>query len=390
MRVGSERGALSVAIAGLLALASGMGIGRFVYTPILPAMIEALGLRPSEAGLIASSNFVGYLVGALLLMAPRLLPGERRWWFLGALVAGACSTMAMAGVGGVAGFAALRFVSGVASALALVVGSSLVLERLAAARAGWMASVHFAGIGAGIAVSALLVSGMEAAGFGWRALWLGAGVLSIAVVPVVAVLLGRPEAAAAPAAAGGGGRPRLLSLAVSYGLFGFGYVITATFLVAAVRASPTARPIEPLIWLAVGLTAIPSAAAWSWVAGRIGARPALGLALLVQATGVAAGGVWPDATGALIAAMLLGVTLVGINALGFAAARDVCPPSGLARAFALLTVAFSMGQVMGPLVAGVLLERTGSFAAPSLLAAAGLAVGAMLSFLPRIRALVRG
>ncbi len=390
MKWGSERGPLAVALAGLLSLASGMGIGRFVYTPILPAMIDSLGLKPSEAGLIASANFVGYLVGALLLVSPRWLPrrrrGDRRTWFLVSLAAGAASIMAMAGATGLAAFALLRFAGGVVSALSLIIGTGLVLERLAAARAGRLAPIHFAGIGTGIATSSLLVSGMEHAGYDWRGLWFGAGLLAAVMVPVIAVLYGQQPAVrgapAAPAAAEGprATRPGLVTLSISYGLFGFGYIITATFLVAAVRASPAARPIEPLIWLAVGLTAIPSTLGWSIVAARIGPRPALGLALLVLGAGVAVGGIWPGAVGSLVAAGLLGLTFVSISSLAFEGAREIVPETRLARTFATLTAAFGVGQVCGPLVAGYLVDWTGSFLAPSLLAAAGLALGAGLAF----------
>jgi hypothetical protein len=41
----------TLAFGGLLALASAIGIGWFVYTPILPAMIEALSLSKAQAGL---------------------------------------------------------------------------------------------------------------------------------------------------------------------------------------------------------------------------------------------------------------------------------------------------------------------------------------------------
>jgi MFS family permease len=212
-------------------------------------------------------------------------------------------------------------------------------------------------------------------------------VLSAAPVPAVWVLIGPAGADAAPVRATGTvGRPWLLSLC--HLLFGFGYVVTATFLVAAVRASPAARA-EPFVWLLVGLAAIPSVAGWSRVAARVGPRRAYALACVLEAAGVAAGGVWTGVAGALTAAALLGVTFMGITALGFAAAREVVPPSGLGRAFALITVGFGAGQVAGPLIAGVLLARTGGFAAPSLLAAAALVVAALLVISPWARARAR-
>src|ERR1700746_459548 len=80
-----DRRPFAVALGGMVALAAGLGIGRFVYTPILPVMVESLGLTKGEAGLIASANFLGYLVGALVA-ARTSLPGSRRNWLLGALI----------------------------------------------------------------------------------------------------------------------------------------------------------------------------------------------------------------------------------------------------------------------------------------------------------------
>src|SRR5689334_8841451 len=121
----AARPPLRLASGGLVALAAAMGIGRFIYTPILPLMVEELGLSQGQAGLIASANFAGYLAGALAAALPSL-PGSRRAWFLGALAASAATTAAMAFGDGLAPFIVLRFVGGAASAFVLVLSSTLV------------------------------------------------------------------------------------------------------------------------------------------------------------------------------------------------------------------------------------------------------------------------
>ncbi len=376
--------AVAPALGGMLALASAMGIGRFVYTPILPAMADALGLSKTEAGLIAAANFVGYLAGALLAAAPQL-PGGRRAWFLGMLAVGAAATAAVGWPDTTAAFMLLRFAGGVASAFVLVLGSALVLDRLARAGLERWAALHFAGVGFGIALSALLINVLQEAGADWRTLWVVVGAAAAVAVPLAAWLVpgaGEPAVAGTTTRGESGNRvglPRGLgALTLCHGLFGFGYVVTATFIVVAVRASPELRTLEGVVWLVVGLAAMPSTALWAWVGQRAGVLLAYALACLLAAVGVAAGGLWQTPAGVLLAAALLGGTFMGITALGFTAARALAPEQGR-RSSALMTAGFGVGQIAGPLVAGWLLDATGSFAVPSTIAAVALAMAAVVA-----------
>jgi predicted MFS family arabinose efflux permease len=362
-----------------VALAVALGIGRFVYTPILPSMIETLGLSNSTAGLIASANFAGYLAGALL--AAGRVPGSRRAWLLGALLASALTTGAMGYAGAVPAFLALRFAGGVASALALVLVSALVLEVLAAADRPGLSSVLFAGVGVGIALSAALVAALRAGHAGWRAPWLASGALSLLGVLAVAALIPphdpivpppHPERGADRADAA------LFRLVAAYGLFGFGYVITATFIVAMVRADTALRPFEPMVWVAFGVAAAPSVAAWRQVAVGLGLSRAYAAACLVEAGGVLASVAWRGPAGVLLAAALVGGTVMGLTALGLVRARSLARGDGR-RVIAMMTSAFGLGQIIGPSFAGLLYDRLGSLTVPSLAAALALVLAAALA-----------
>jgi hypothetical protein len=218
-------------------------------------------------------------------------------------------------------------------------------------------------------------------------MWLGGGLLSLAGLAAVAVLVPDVSSRPARAAAADAARTvdaRLHLLTIAYGLFGFGYIITATFIVDIVRRSPEAAPIEPLFWLALGLAAIPSVAAWVALGRLIGVVRAFALACAIEAAGVCASVAGTGVPALLGAAILLGGTFMGLTALGLIAARNMAPAAPR-RAIAVLTAAFGLGQIAGPLVAGYGFDLTGSFYLPSLLAAGGLLVSACLALLAGLR-----
>ena len=359
-----------------------MGIGRFVYTPILPFMAEGLGLSKAEAGVIASANFFGYLVGALAASAAAL-PGGRRGWLLAALAVSALSTAVMGLASSMVLFLGLRFVGGVASAFVLVFASALVLDRLAAARRSPLSALHFAGVGCGIAVSAVLVSALAAGGYDWRAQWLASGMVSLlALGAVIWLVPGEAGAERRVSSRGVGTDRRMIALIAAYGLFGFGYVITATFISVIVRTSPETRSIEPVIWLVVGLAAIPSVALWTWIGGRFGNAWSFAIACLVEGVGVAMSVLATSALAIAVSAALLGGTFMGITALGLVHAHHISSGDPR-RSLALMTAAFGLGQMIGPTFAGFAYDLDNSFLVPSLAAAAALFVAAGLVVDPR-------
>lgn len=377
MNDGSHR-AVRLALGGLITLAAGMGIGRFVYTPILPFMVESLGLSKSQAGLIASANYLGYLLGALAA-SMATLPGGRRTWFLAALLASALTTGAMGLSASLPLLTGLRFAGGVASAFVLVFSSALIFDRLAKVGRSNLSAVYFAGVGSGIVVSALLVSGVSALGFDWRSLWFSSGIVALLALAAVIWLVpgGAESERPAPEPQGEGIDRRLIALAVAYGLFGFGYVITATFISTMVRTSPDLQSIESLVWPVVGLTAAPSVALWYWIARRLGDGRSFALACLIEAAGVAMSVLLTSEWGILLSAGLLGGTFMGIASLGFVNATNLSTADPR-RLFALMTAAFGLGQMIGPTFAGVVYDLSGSLLIPSLVAALALVVAAVL------------
>jgi len=371
----------ALAIGGLLSMAAANGIDRFIYTPILPVMVEALGLTASQAGLIASANYLGYLLGALFAARPGLR-GSRRRWLLAALAVSAIGTAGLAFAQSLPPMLVLRFSSGFAGAVAIIMAIALVVERLAAGGHGYLAPVHFAGVGVGIAGSAIIVAGLRFVGDGWRSMWICAGAASLCCLVVAARLIRNGTGAATTPDTEAGDRsaisPRFRLLIAANTLSAFGYVITATFIVALVRGSPQLRPLEASIWVVFGLAAAPSVALWMWVARRIDVFRTFAAVCLVEATGVLASVLWLQAIGTLVAALCVGGSFMGLTALGMVGARKLTVGDAR-RPVALMTAGFGCGQMVGPTVAGFMRDASGSFLLPSLCAAASLVLASVLA-----------
>jgi len=369
-------------LAGAIAMAAAMGFGRFSYTPILPSMISGVPLSAADAGFIASANFVGYLVGAVLAAYGWATGWERKVALL-ALAATALLLAAMAMTTSVPVFAIIRFLAGVASAFALVFSSQIVLSHGALAGNDHVQAAHFGGPGAGIALSSVMVLlvGLlfDGSADAWRASWIGGALYSAASLIAVWWLLPAGPAAAAQT----GKEPRIawsvpmLLVVASYGLFGFGYVITGTFLVTIARMHAAGPTVEFLCWFIAGLTASVALFAWKPFVRPLGLGMVYVAALLIEAVGVLATVLLSRSVAPLIGGALFGATFLAITAYGLQIGRKLSPASPR-RILATMTAAFGVGQIVGPIVAGWMAERTGNFTTPTYAAAAALLVCAML------------
>ncbi|MER8384623.1 YbfB/YjiJ family MFS transporter [Mesorhizobium sp. M0166] len=361
---------LRPAIAGMIALAVAMGIGRFVYTPILPGMMEELGLSPADAGWIASANYLGYLVGALAATGGWAQGRERHL-----MLAGLAATATLAGLMGLTGtmpaFLLIRFLAGLASAFVLVFMTSIVFGHLAAAGRSDLQALYFGGVGLGIAASSALLAILVTEHAGWAAGWLWSAVISAGGFAAVALLAGGTSAANSAT----GSEPALpknrslVKIIVAYGLFGFGYIVTATFLVAIVRQGGGGRVFEAVVWMVTGLAGFPSVWLWQKLAARIGLYATYALGCLVEVVGVSASVVMGGRTGPLLGGLLVGGTFIAITALGLQAGRQLAPQARR-RMLAVMTAAFGLGQIIGPIVAGLLAQASGDFFLASIVAAA--------------------
>ncbi len=377
--------ALRSAVGGCLAMAAIMGIGRFAYTPLLPFMLQEGVLNEVDAGFVASSNYLGYLIGAL--MAARApLPGGPYKVFMVALIASTVVTLLMAFNFGLYWYVIIRFLAGLASAYAFVLVANIVMQRLAEKHSLHLFPIHFTGVGIGIADSSLMIEWLGARLNTSSELWIAGGVLSLLLTICVPLLLPPQnkiplkavQTSAPPATPT---KPLNLSawrLIAAYGCFGFGYVITATFFGALANSTPELAPMKSLGWLLVGLAVIPSVFFWEKLAVRIGYGLAIAIACTLEAMGVALSVLVPTVAGLSMASILLGGTFVGITSLGLIEARRIAG-SNPRQIVGLMTAAFGVGQMLGPSFAGYLYELNGDFMLASLVAAGMLILAALLT-----------
>jgi len=360
------------ATAGLLALASAMGIGRFSLTPILPLMQHDMGLTFAQGGWLATGNYLGYLLGALICMAFAPRPVHAIRW---GLICVAVLTVAMGLSRSPLPWFAFRFSAGVASAFVLVGVSAWAMPILARCNKSQWSGFVFAGVGIGIVFAGLvgLAAGLDA--WGSRLTWIVMGVVAAGL----AFFLWRPLATnAIPADAvtsGMSGVPRrALVAAACYGLFGYGYIIPATFLPALAREYIDDPAVFGWVWPVFGAAAALSTVAAARFGHRLAPWRLWTGAQWVLAAGVLAPVFSLNVVTLLTAAVCVGGTFMVITMAGIKEVLRVAS-SQASQGVGMMTAAFAAGQIAGPLTVSLLAGSSSAFSVASIIAALALVVG---------------
>ena len=398
---------LRIALAGLVSLAVAMGIGRFAFTPIMPMMLHDGVVDLQHASLLASTNYLGYLLGAVLCTFDPWLrrrlglhrPADGPAIVRRGLAATALLTLAMA-LPWPSAWPTLRFAAGIVSAYVLLQSSGWCLAQLAARGRPALGGVMFTGPGAGIVASGLLGGAMVA--WQWRAssAWLALGVLAALLTAAVWRVFRRehetplhgapagptatappsPSAASLPQAAHG--KAEVGMLAFAYGISGFGYIVTATFLPVIARAAVPGSPLIDLFWPIFGGGVVCGALLSARVSAAIDRRHLLAGAYLVQAVGIGLGVAWPTEAGFAIGSLLLGFPFTTLTLFALQEARRLRPQAATPT-MGLVTTVWALGQALGPVMVSGLLRLSGgdahaAFQRSLLIAATALLLGAAM------------
>ncbi|MCC8974529.1 YbfB/YjiJ family MFS transporter [Bradyrhizobium sp. Cham227] len=368
------------AAAGLCASLVGLGLARFAYTPLIPALIAAKWFTPAEAVYLGAANLAGYLAGALLARDLGARIGSV-WALRGMMVLAAITCFACAVPISFVWFFGFRFLAGVSGGVIMVLAATAILPHTAPSKRGLIGGVIFAGVGLGVAASGTLVPLLLQQGV--KQAWYGLGVLS-AVLTLVSWKAWPAEAPAVhgvveqPVASHGLRSPLVIALCLEYGLNALALVPHMVFLVDFVaRGLGQGIAAGSHYWVLYGIGAVVGPLLTGHLADRAGFAAALRAAFLIEAVAVALPAVTNSPAALIVSSLIVGGFTPGIVPLVIGRIHELIPHSAASQrsAWAQATTTFALFQAAGAYGLSYLFAHSGGdYALLFVIGAAGVAV----------------
>ena len=390
-----------IVAAGICGLFASLGIGRFALGMLLPAMGEALNLSYAEMGGIGTVNFCGYLMAVLFCgklsrrYSPRLLISA-------ALLLVGLSMITIGFVEQLPLIAFLYFLTGVGSALSNVPIMALISTWFPPSSRGRAAGLVVIGNGLGIIMSGYLVPKLNSGGYGWQVGWITLGTIACCSAAVCWLIIrNRPsnletvfsgkvsglsgdDTRTSPAAVEKRFQPIFIHCAAIYFLFGFTYVIYATFFVTSlVQERGFSEQEAGYLWSWVGFLSLVSGPLFGSLSDRFGRKAGLVTVFCIQAAAYTMAISTLPEQFLYLSILCFGIVAWSVPSIMAALVGDTAGPQRAAAVFGFVTFVFGIGQVAGPFCAGALAEMTGGFTLSFALATFfGLAAALLSSLLP--------
>ena len=352
----------AILLAGILALVIGVGVARFAFTSLLPAMLEN-HLSIAFAGMLASVNYVGYLSGSIFAIFIKDIHAKVRFFRFG-LVLCIVTSLLLAFTENQVTWLIARLLAGFGAAMALVVGSAIVMSKLQNTNKTKAMGIHFSGLGFSILVSDIIMRAVFNFSTYWQHAWLALAMVGTLFACYSAYILTFEKQNADQVIKHKFDKslfsPLVIILALAYFTEGVGMVVQATFLPDIVNSLPGLAGYGGYAWLAVGLAGIPSCIIWMRLAHRFNSIDMMMLAMALQVVGILIPIFSNNIMLNLISGMLYGATFIGLVALFMNFAGQLAGKNPV-FIMGVITAAYGVGQVVAPLYCVALIEQFGNY-----------------------------
>lgn len=361
-----------------------LGLARFAYGLLLPAMRADLGWTYAEAGLVTTANAVGYLIGAA--GAPRVI---RRLDARGAVLWGLWGTaLSLLVNGATSSFSVIllaRAAAGILGGIAFVAGGVLAAGLSARGLRSALA-IYPAGAGAAVALTAVTIPSFIDRTFLWPRGWFLLSALTAAAALTALKLVPRePGHSPDPIAPLRDKSIRLRKAELAYGLFGLGYIGYVTFAVAFLNDLGVSSASVSTFWLLLGVTSVLSTAASSRLISTGRGEAALAATTAICAVAVLVLVLGRTTLAALISAVLFGGSFLAVVTAMTQLVRDGLEAHSWPAAIGRLTVFFGVGQILGPILAGIIGDTAAGLRLGLTASAVVLVCSALVSWTARAR-----